>query len=357
MPSDHEPPRPTGGRPEVPVPTIRGEPLIRRVGAGRLLTGVAAAAVALAPAVPQPVASAGVSSPDVAAVWYGAVLAPGHRPGAGVPGVSPFGILQVNLCDSGLARCYANGQSVPEAAAVVRAQRPDVLTLNEFCRGDGGRGLVQAMEQTWPGDRVFEAFYPAGNSSRNAPYLCRSGQQYGVAVIGHVAPANWAGLDVRGGVYPIQNASSSEQRVWLCAYAIGSYYVCTTHLDADAAGVAAAQCRYLMNTAIPNARAAMGGYSPTVVGGDLNLRYGGHPNVQSCVPAGWFRKGDDDVQHILATSDLTFQFARRIGMRHTDHDAWLVAVRAPAARRPAGGVTESTTGLGTRPASAHTVGG
>jgi hypothetical protein len=66
-----------------------------------------------------------------------------------------------------------------------------------------------------------------------------------------------------------------------------------------------------------------------VIGGDLNMKYRGSPNAQSCVPPGYFRKGDGDVQHIMATSDFAFSSSRTIGMNHTDHDGWFVALTAP----------------------------
>jgi hypothetical protein len=47
------------------------------------------------------------------------------------------------------------------------------------------------------------------------------------------------------------------------------------------------------------------------------------------VPAGYFRKGDSDVQHILATTDFAFSSSRKIAMSHTDHDGWFVALTAP----------------------------
>jgi hypothetical protein len=301
--------------------------LVTYGGAARAAGEVAGAGQPVAPAAPQLAAS--TDGPrDTGAVRQGAMLAAGQRP-ATLPRGTAFWVLQLNLCNSGLAGCYENGQSVPEAAAMIKAQLPDTVTLNEICSPDLDVLATTAMAQTWPGDWIFWAFRPAHDKARNAPYLCKNGQQYGIGVIGHVAPANWADTNVRGGIYPTQDANSNEQRVWLCVYAIGNYYTCTTHLAANAAGIAMAQCHYLMNTAIPAARTAMGGYSPTVVGGDLNLKYGGNPNVQDCVPAGWFRKGDDGVQHILATSDFTFQFTRKINMSHTDHDAWLVALRTP----------------------------
>ena len=42
---------------------------------------------------------------------------------------------RMNLCDSGLAGCYT-GRSVGEAAAVIRAVTPDLVTVNEVCRDD-----------------------------------------------------------------------------------------------------------------------------------------------------------------------------------------------------------------------------
>ena len=76
-------------------------------------------------------------------------------------------------------------------------------------------------------------------------------------------------------------------------------------------------------------RNADGGYAPTVIGGDLNMKHRGSPDAQDCVPTGYFRKGDSDVQHIMATADFAFSSSRRIGMSHTDHDGWFVALTAP----------------------------
>jgi hypothetical protein len=54
-----------------------------------------------------------------------------------------------------------------------------------------------------------------------------------------------------------------------------------------------------------------------------------NPDVQDCVPGGWFRKGDGNVQHVMHTDDFTFDFTDKFGMEHTDHPAWLVAATAP----------------------------
>ena len=67
-----------------------------------------------------------------------------------------------------------------------------------------------------------------------------------------------------------------------------------------------------------------GGALPTVVGGDFNLTFNGSPDVQDCVPPAWYRKGDGDVQHIMATDNLTFDTSELFPMEFTDHDAWRV---------------------------------
>ena len=92
--------------------------------------------------------------------------------------------------------------------------------------------------------------------------------------------------------------------------------------------MAAHQCRYLLSDVLPWLAASAGSALPGVVGGDLNLRYGGRPDVQDCVRPGWFRKGDSQVQHIMATDRFTFDFGQRITMRHTDHPAWLIGLIA-----------------------------
>src|SRR4051812_5360187 len=51
---------------------------------------------------------------------------------AGVP-PAPVRLLQLNLCNSGIAACYT-GRSVAEAATVIRAEAPDLVTLNEICQ-------------------------------------------------------------------------------------------------------------------------------------------------------------------------------------------------------------------------------
>ena len=87
-------------------------------------------------------------------------------------------VLQMNLCNSGLAGCYT-GRAVATAVEVIRAQTTDVVTLNEVCRAD-------------------------------------------VAVLTR-RPAKLT----TGGIYPTQDPTGPEQRAWLCLDTV-SY----THLRA-----------------------------------------------------------------------------------------------------------------------------
>ena len=90
-------------------------------------------------------------------------------------------VLQMNLCDSGLAGCYT-GRSVTAAAAVIRDQAPDLVTLNEVCRDD-----VSILERALAGsDQVgvtASAFQPARDRRTGASFRCRDGQPYGIGLV------------------------------------------------------------------------------------------------------------------------------------------------------------------------------
>lgn len=277
-----------------------------------------------------PVTDDGCSEADGTCVRTG-VIAPTAdadaivRPDA-LPSRYPFWILQMNLCNSGLATCYDNGASVPEGATVIRNTAPDVVTLNEICEPDVAT-LASSLSAVYAGSTVVWAFKAANNRGTGTAYKCKNGASYGIGLIAHV-PAPYNGHQVFSGIYAAQDAGSAEQRAWLCLYATGNYYACTTHLASTSGSVALSQCRDLMTNLLPAVK-AQGGNAPTVVGGDLNMKYRGSPNAQDCVPGGFYRKGDGDVQHIMASTDLAFSSSRSIGMVHTDHDAWFIATTAP----------------------------
>ena len=99
-------------------------------------------------------------------------------------------------------------------------------------------------------------------------------------------------MDAVGGIYQWQDANTNEWRSWVCAHAVGNYYGCGTDLASGNATAADLQCDDLLRNLVPAFWSAEGGYCSTVVGGDFNLKYQGSPDIQACVPPGWYRKGD-----------------------------------------------------------------
>jgi hypothetical protein len=224
------------------------------------------------------------------------------------PAAAPtFTVLQLNLCDSGQAACYAGGAAVPEAAGVIRDTRPDVVTLNEICRRD-----LAALAPSMPGT-AYTAFQSVYDPAGGGPYHCVNGDDFGIGVIARVEPGATPG--VRGGRHPIQIARPDELRSWACV-ALPGRQVCVTHLVDGHPDTALAQCRWLLD------RVA----APAVVAGDLNLTERG---VAGCVPAGWSSRGDGGVQWVLASPDAVPSGTRRIPLRHTDHSGLLVTLRLP----------------------------
>lgn len=240
----------------------------------------------------------------------------------------PLRVLQLNLCASGIAGCFT-GRSVDQAAEVIRAAGPDVVTLNEVCENDV-RVLERALARVH-GDHVVSMFKAAPDRRTDDATRCRSGQAFGIGLLARVTDPV-LGYTTYSGIYPTQDLADPEIRVWLCLYTVGGFYACTTHLANTSSAVALAQCRHLLNISIPALRVRHG-YQPTVVGGDLNLRYGAQPDVRPCLPPGYFRLGDDGVQHIVATSDFLVSSFAAIGMGGTtDHPGLFVSITMPGTR-------------------------
>jgi hypothetical protein len=234
----------------------------------------------------------------------------------------PLRVLQMNLCDSGIAGCYT-GRSVSEASLVIRSDRPGVVTLNEVCRQDVTT-LARVLSDLGSG-AVVSIFEAARDRRTGGPFRCVNGQQYGIGLLVRV-PSLYRGYVRYSGVYPLQDPGDPEERAWLCLNAVTQFYACTTHVDNESPIVALAQCRYLLKTAIPAVR-VHGGYQPTVLGGDLNLPQGRVPDVRSCVPAGYIHAGDGGEQQVVATDDFTVGARQRVGMRGTtDHPSLLVTL-------------------------------
>jgi endonuclease/exonuclease/phosphatase family metal-dependent hydrolase len=276
-------------------------------------------------------------------------------------GPLPVRVLQLNLCGSGFAVCYT-GQAVARAGSVIRAQAPDVVTLNEVCAGDLAV-LHRALAEAHHGGGVVDAFTPALDRRTGGPVRCRDGRPYGIGVVVW-SPADLPGHAVRSGIYPMQDPRQPELRAWLClttaSTTAGPLTACTTHLASGSPAVTLAQCRNLVTAVLP-ALLSQPGRPGLVVGGDLNLTADpsatsaagavvrpvpGRP-LSSCVspqatrrePAPssggpWpgdcgqadYRHADRAVQHVL-TPNLVISAVGSISMdATTDHPALLVTL-------------------------------
>ena len=228
-------------------------------------------------------------------------------------------VLQLNLCNSGIARCYT-GHSVARAAAVIRGVRPNLVTLNEVCREDVSNLEKVLAEGAREGD-VVSAFQPAGDRRTAGAIRCRNGQSYGIGLLARFASLE-DGYSIHAGIYPTQDTSDPEERAWLCLDT-SDLLACTTHLANTKPTVALAQCRYFFDTTIP-ALPRRGRAEPTVLGADLNLKPHHVPDVRSCVPSGYVQTYDGGTQYIVSSRDLRVSSGTTIGMnKTTDHPGLL----------------------------------
>lgn len=260
--------------------------------------------------------------------WAGSTAPSGTR-------AAPLAVLQMNLCNSGFAGCYS-GRSVTAAAAVIRSEAPDLVTLNEVCRDDVA-ALERALADVHGGGATSSAFQPAFDRSTGGAFRCRNGQPYGIGLVTRRSPSA-VGLTSTSGIYPVQDTADTEERAWLCVDAV-DFEACTTHLANDDATVAQAQCDYLLHTVIPGMR-ARGGPARVVLGGDLNLRVGGTPDVRSCVPDDDQRVDDGGVQNVVVTPEFVVASRRALDMgATTDHPGLLITLdRQPPAPASSAGL-------------------
>jgi endonuclease/exonuclease/phosphatase family metal-dependent hydrolase len=230
---------------------------------------------------------------------------------------TPFVLVQMNLCNSGMATtsCYSFGKAVDEAVGKIHRYRPALVTLQEVCHDDlyardGWGKLARAMADLYGSGHVSVDFVPAVNRDTNDWYRCVNGELFGVAVMHH-----YPGRDVHHGWYGSQDPSN-EIRAWACTTVIeGRLTGCTTHLSTDP-DVAMRQCHELMAIL-----ASPWVLPQVIVAGDFNLTSapGRRHDVQDCAAANYDRRGDGALQHVFFTRDMPWARGGYEVMRWTDH--------------------------------------
>ncbi len=252
-----------------------------------------------------------------AAVAASAVALASSIPAVPARAATTFVVLQMNLCNSGLAiaPCYSFGKAVDEAVAKIHRYPPGLVTLQEVCHDDlyardGWGKLAQAMADLYGSAHISVDFVPAFNRDTNDWYRCIDGELYGVAVMHH-----YNGRGLHHGWYSSQD-STNELRAWTCATVIESRLTgCTTHLSTDP-DVAMRQCHELMSIL-----ASPWVMPEVIVAGDFNLTSEpGRPhNVQDCALANYDRRSDSALQHVFFTRNIQWVRGKHEGMRWTDH--------------------------------------
>jgi endonuclease/exonuclease/phosphatase family metal-dependent hydrolase len=294
---------------------------------GGLWVAVACCLIAVLAGCTGPVTGVNAAGPQPDAVESNAGESNAGESNAGER--APVRVLQLNLCNSGIAACYSGGRSIEEGAAVIGDQVPDLVTLNEVCDGDMP-ALERALARAVPGGKAVSAFQAARDRGTGEGYRCANGQQYGIGIV-----SRWRlvpGSSPEAGIYPVQDLEDPEERAWLCldVAAAPTVGVCTTHLAYTDREVTVGQCKYLFDTVIAERRARDG--VPLVMSGDMNIKSGDRQALASCLPADAAVADDGDVQRVVATPEFVVDTSQPIELRvFTEHPGLLVTL-APRTR-------------------------
>jgi endonuclease/exonuclease/phosphatase family metal-dependent hydrolase len=231
--------------------------------------------------------------------------------GPSVAGSTPYSLLQMNLCLSGVAPCLQYPEAVQEAITVIAETRPDAVTLNEVCSRD-----VARIAETTGYHREFATVLYGGS-----PLPCRNPE--GRGVFGNAVLTRAPITEAVDRPFTAQSVDP-EQRRWLCVATAARVTVCTTHLSApsEVRSAVLRQCAEL--TDVLAARARRG---PTIAAGDIN-------GFGSCAPAGMWTLTDlgvaqkPGVQHAYGSARyLRAATSEILPAAFTDHDFLLVTAR------------------------------
>jgi endonuclease/exonuclease/phosphatase family metal-dependent hydrolase len=228
-------------------------------------------------------------------------------PGSG----STFTLMQMNMCLSGLAGCYAEvayPAAVQEAVRRVSEAHPDAVTLNEACRRD----VASIASRTGYHVRFSRVLY------RGKRLRCsRPGDRglFGDAVLTKAAIERTDNHD-------FETQAGIERRRWLCVTTRLDIDVCSAHLNTRSGDEVAgndAQCSELATLLAHRAARRT-----VIFAGDVN-------RTDSCAPKGVWTRTDSSaeqapgLQHVYGSGALRSPSAHVLPATHTDHDVLLVS--------------------------------
>jgi endonuclease/exonuclease/phosphatase family metal-dependent hydrolase len=223
---------------------------------------------------------------------------------------SPYSLMQMNLCLSGLASCYgkvAYPAVVNEAVARIRQLHPDAVTFNEAC----GNDMASIARRTRYHLRFSNVIY----AGKPLPCIRPSGRGlFGDAVLTRAAIE---GTDSR----PFRAQAGIERREWICVSTRAKVEVCTAHLASDELDEVAANNPQCLELGALLARRAAA--RTVIFAGDLNRR-------SSCAPSGFWIRTDSSarqnpgLQQVYGSRGLRSPSAEVLPTAHTDHDVLLV---------------------------------
>ena len=225
-------------------------------------------------------------------------------------GSAAYTLMQMNLCLSGLAGCWAKAAYpavVEEAVALIREGHPDAVSFNEACRSD----IARIARRTGYHLRFSRVIY------RGERLRCvRPGGRglFGEAVLTAAAIES---TDSR----EFEAQAGIERRRWLCVTTRVDVDVCTAHLNTRSTVEVAGNDAQCVELAALLARRAAA--RTVTFGGDVNRR-------QSCAPAGFWTRTDRSaeqapgLQHVYGSGALRSPSAEVVPATHTDHDVLLV---------------------------------
>jgi len=230
-------------------------------------------------------------------------------------------MLQMNLCLSGLAGCFAP-EVVDEAVRTIRADHPPrAVSLNEVC----SRDAADIARRTGLHVRFTAVKY------RGALLPCV--KPGGRGLFGNAVLTEERIVASEDQAFAAQ--FGLEERRWICVTTSRDVNVCSAHLGAtagpDRQRANAEQCAELATL--------LTGYAekgPTIFAGDVNRR-------KSCAPDGYWVSTDIDadaeagqapgIQHVYGSGAFSSPRGTVVPAAHTDHDYLRVDTRlAPRAR-------------------------